>query len=113
MINMRIKQLTITGFLIGLTLMPVAVRAQQPQNPPPDPPKPPVDGYTIDMTTEMGFRFLGTDGSINKYRSDLNYGKGFRLFDYNLLMRHTGPSESYFDTMRVSSHGWGGDPSAY
>jgi len=102
---MKNKQL-ILAFLIGLALAPVAVRAQ-------DPPKPTTDGYTIDMSTELGARFLGNSGSEAKYRSDLNYGKGFRLFDYNLLMRHVGDSGSLFDTMRVSAHGWGGDPSAY
>src|SRR5882724_6596497 len=105
MVYMKSKHLLI-AFLMSLALVPVAVRAQ-------DPPKPVVDVYTIEMSTELGARFLGTDGSVNKYRSDLNYGKGFRVFDYNMLMRHVGDSGSYFDTMRVTAHGWGGDPSAY
>jgi len=104
---MRIKYAIMT-LLLGLALGPVAAHAQDPQNPPKS-----TDGYTIDMITELGSRFLGTDGNVNTYRSDLNYGKGFRLFDYNLLMKHEGDSGGLFDTLRVNAHGWGGDPSAY
>jgi len=48
-------------------------------------------------------------GRHDKYRSDLNYTPGFRLFDASLLLKAP-DNEGVFDKLLVNSRGWGGDP---
>src|SRR5262245_61667577 len=43
--------------------------------------------YTIIGSIEFGYRGLSVDGDLNKYKSDLNYTPGPRLFDSNFLMK--------------------------
>lgn len=69
--------------------------------------------YTVTQSAELGVRFLGRDGSLNKYRSDLNYGRGFRLFNYDFLARSKDGKGKLFDKFHVTALGWGGDPNEY
>lgn len=71
------------------------------------------DDYAVTQSIEVGVRIRETDGNSNKYRSDLNYGQGVRLFNFNLFARSKNNTGRYFDTARVSASGWGGDPAAY
>src|ERR1051325_951010 len=66
--------------------------------------------YTIISTIELGYRGLKVDGDLNKYQSDLNYKAGPRLFDSSLLMRSREGQHGLFDTLLVTSTGWGADP---
>ena len=66
--------------------------------------------YTIISTIEVGFRGIRVDGDQNKYRSDLNYKAGPRLFDSSFLMRSKDGKGGLFDTLLVTSTGWGADP---
>ena len=66
--------------------------------------------YTIISTIEFGYRGLRVDGDLNKYRSDLNYKAGPRLFDSSFLMRSKDGKGGLFDTFLVTSTGWGADP---
>src|SRR5262249_15462301 len=43
--------------------------------------------YIITSSFEVGYRGLGVYGDEMKYRSDLNYKAGPRLFDSSFLMR--------------------------
>ena len=43
--------------------------------------------YTITSSIEVGYRGIRVDGDLNKYRSDLNYKAGPRLFDSSFLVR--------------------------
>ena len=66
--------------------------------------------YTIIGSIELGVRGLRVDGDTNKYKSDLNYKAGVRLFDSSFLMRSKDGKGQLFDTLLVTSTGWGADP---
>lgn len=69
--------------------------------------------YTVNSSVELGYRGLRVGGDINKYQGDLNYKAGPRLFDTSLLMRAKEGRGQLFDTLLVTSTGWGGDPQGY
>ncbi len=110
---------------LGLTLLMGVVSAQQPSPTPlptspkkaeAKPPAAPVEvgedtgDYTIISSIEVGYRGLRVDGDLNKYRSDLNYKAGPRLFDSSFLVRAKEGKGTVFDTLLVTSTGWGADP---
>jgi hypothetical protein len=66
--------------------------------------------YTVISSVEFGYRGLSVDGDLNKYRSDLNYKAGPRLFDSSFLLRSRNGGGSLFETFLVNSTGWGADP---
>jgi hypothetical protein len=66
--------------------------------------------YTVISSIEVGYRGLKVVGDNNKYRSDLNYKAGPRLFDSSFLIRSKDGRGKLFDTLLVTSSGWGGDP---
>ena len=59
---------------------------------------------------EIGYRGLTVGGDLNKYQSDLNYRAGPRLFDSSFLMKSKDGKGELFDTLLVTSTGWGADP---
>lgn len=60
-------------------------------------------------TIEFGYRGLSVDGDHNKYRSDLNYSAGPRLFDSTFLYKSRNGG-GFVDSALVTSTGWGADP---
>ena len=66
--------------------------------------------YTVIGSIEFGYRGLSVVGDHNKYQSDLNYRTGPRLFDSTFLMKSKDGNGGLFDTLLVTSTGWGGDP---
>ena len=67
--------------------------------------------YAVISSLEFGYRGLSVDGDHNKYRSDLNYSAGPRLFDTSFLLKaRNGHNGGLFDTLLVTSTGWGADP---
>ncbi len=66
--------------------------------------------YTITSTIEFGYRGQRVVGDVNKYKSDLNYKAGPRLFDSTFLVRSKEGKGGLFDTLLVTSSGWGADP---
>ena len=117
----------VMGLALGLTLLMGVANAQQP-SPSPSPkkadpkkaaPKEEITSaqtgedagdYTITSSIELGVRGLRVGGDHNKYKSDLNYSAGVRLFDSSFLMRSKDGKGGLFDTLLVTSSGWGGDP---
>ncbi|MBI3951264.1 MAG: hypothetical protein HY314_12515 [Acidobacteria bacterium] len=77
----------------------VNVRAQQ--QPPTPNDQPQIRPYTVTANVELGVRGVSVDGNADKYRSDLNYQLGFRLFDSSFLMRSNGADGTPFDTLLV------------
>src|SRR5215813_14233684 len=110
------------ALLALLMVLSISVIAQKP-SPSPTPgaaatPTPPVESgedhgnYTVISSLEFGYRGLRVVGDLNKYQSDLNYKAGPRIFDSSFLMRpQEGKSTSLFETLLVTTSGWGGDPS--
>jgi hypothetical protein len=132
--------LFLLGFVLGLVLLVNDARAQQPaadkdkaQQPAADKDKaqqlaadkdkagqpaataqPGAEGaYTITSSIEFGVRGIAISGNADKYRSDLNYTPGFRIFDSSFLMRSRDNTGPVFDTLMMSSFGWGDDPNKY
>src|SRR6185369_598308 len=54
--------------------------------------------YTVVSSLEVGYRGQRVDGDLNKYRSDLNYKAGARLFDSSFLMKALDGKGGLFDT---------------
>ena len=102
------------GFVVGVVLLATDARAQQPAAGS-DPQKPAADKqdqnqagpYTITSSIELGVRGIAINGNANKYRSDLNYTPGFRIFDSSLVMEAKEGEGVLFDKLMVSSFGWG------
>ena len=67
--------------------------------------------YTVTSTLEFGYRGISVGGDVNKYKSDLNYKAGPRLFDSSLLLQAKDGKGGLFDSLLVTSTGWGADPS--
>ncbi|HEX6278968.1 MAG TPA: hypothetical protein VFZ49_03035, partial [Pyrinomonadaceae bacterium] len=70
--------------------------------------------YKITSTIEAGARGLSVNGDHEKYRSDLNYRAGFRVFDSSVLIEKesSGPM-TFFNSALVQGSGWGADPSGF
>jgi len=103
------------GLLLALLLV-VSVQAQQPASSP-SPQSQSSNGndsmgdYDVISSIEFGYRGLSVDGDHNKYRSDLNYSAGPRLFDTSFLLKSKeGKNGGLFDSFLVTSTGWGADP---
>ena len=113
----------ITGLLLVLIAAVNLIAAQQP-SPSPAPktsttstaPDAPVESgenagdYTVISSVEFGYRGLSVDGDLNKYKSDLNYRTGPRLFDSTFLLKSRDGKGALFETLVASSTGWGADP---
>jgi hypothetical protein len=70
-------------------------------------------GYTVNSSAEFGYRFTGVDGSLDKFKSDLNYQDGMRLLSSDFLARAPAGAGTLFDNFLFHSFGWGGDPSQF
>jgi len=66
--------------------------------------------YTITSSIEFGYRGIRVDGDVNKYKSDLNYKAGPRIFDSSFLMQAKDGKGGLFNSLLVTSTGWGADP---
>jgi len=67
--------------------------------------------YTVVGSIEFGYRGQRVDGDVNKFKSDLNYKAGPRIFDSSFFMKsRDGQSGGLFDSLMVTSTGWGADP---
>jgi len=70
----------------------------------------PSEDYTVRSSIEIGYRWRDVNGSENKYRSDLNYKAGVRVFDSSFSIENN-TKKGWFDSALIMSSGWGGDPS--
>src|SRR5688572_4353668 len=69
-------------------------------------------GYQVRQSFELGGRFVDFDGSPSTWYTYVNLRDGVRLLEQHLDMRsidHTGP---LFDSLTLSSFGYGGDANA-
>jgi hypothetical protein len=72
-----------------------------------------VGDYQVTSTIELGVRGLRFGGSDNKFRSDLNYRPGVRIFDSSFLMETKDGKGKPFDSLLVTTSGWSADPSGF
>lgn len=114
----------LAGLALGLALPAALARAQQPtpspqsavaqtQSAASSQKKEEAGNYTVTSSVEIGYRGLSVDGDINKYQSDLNYKAGPRLFDSSLLVQAKDGAGGPFDTLLVTTTGWGSDPNGH
>ena len=66
--------------------------------------------YNIHSTIEFGYRLNEVTGNQNTYDTFENLGSGLRLFNFNFEMRSLDHHGFFFDTLSLSSFGYGGDP---
>ena len=116
--EMKSKANKLLSMLAVLLAALVNVQAQQP-SPSPQPTSSPqisngndsMGDYNVISSIEVGYRGVSVDGDHNKYRSDLNYSAGPRLFDTSFLLKaKDGHDGGLFDSFLVTSTGWGADP---
>lgn len=69
--------------------------------------------YSTTSSLELGYRFVDTDGSINRYLSEINVRDGLRVLDYSLDMRARPGEGLLFDSLRAEVSNAGGDASQY
>jgi hypothetical protein len=67
----------------------------------------------ITSSLEIGIRGLKLEGNQDRYKSDLNYRPGFRLFDSSFMVKSRNNDGNLFDTFLVNSSGWDGDPHGF
>jgi hypothetical protein len=65
--------------------------------------------YSTRSSMEVGHRFEDTQGSRERFLSDVNVRDGFRLLDYSLDMRAQPGTGILFDFMKVDVNNAGGD----
>lgn len=58
----------------------------------------------------FGYRMVDTDGTLTKYKEDINLDDGARLFHFKLHFAPKGNLKKLFDTMNVMVYNFGGDP---
>ncbi len=86
------------------------------QSPSPSPSSTDSDGrYSVKASTEIGGRWVDVNGFENKFRSDLNYKTGFRVFDSSIYVEDNGEGSNYkaFDSALIMASGWGSDPTGF
>jgi hypothetical protein len=66
--------------------------------------------YNYQGSFELGYRFVDTNGSPFVYNTFVNEQQGPRLFEQTLSIRSLNHEGSVYDTVFLSSFGWGGDP---
>jgi hypothetical protein len=98
--NSSIYRLTFVGLLFALTAF-----SQTPS------PSPTDERFSVTASTEIGARWVDVNGAENKFRSDLNYRRGFRLFDSSIYVEDKGDGGKAFDSAMFQGSGWGADPS--
>src|SRR6516164_4549526 len=110
----RLLRLGVTGFAL------LVASASWAQNPPAAPPpdttqSPPaaegkdIGGYHVTQSIEIGGRISEVNGSQAMYDTLVNYQTGARILEQSLTMQSLS-HQDIFDTLTVSSFGWGGDP---
>lgn len=100
----------------GLSLIALLTTASVAQTPKPSP-SPSSNGegdsygnYTVSSSAEIGARGISVNGDNEKYRSDLNYRPGVRLFNSSFFIKDNNKGMKLFDEALIQASGWGGDP---
>jgi len=103
---------TLRMFSVGFAAAAISLTTYA-QSPSPSPDSD--ERYTVKASTEIGGRWVEVSGNENKFRSDLNYKNGFRLFDSSIVIEDNGDASDFkvFDSALIMASGWGSDPSGF
>ena len=66
--------------------------------------------YNYQGSFDLGYRFVNTNGNSSLYNTFVDEQQGPRLLEQTLSMRALNHQGILFDTLFLSSFGWGGDP---
>lgn len=100
-----------TFLFVFMTLLAFSVLLPA-QTPSPTPSPAADEGkYRVTSSIEIGVRGLHVNGDHEKYRSDLNYRAGVRVFDSSFLIEDNSEGPKPFDSLLIQTSGWGSDPS--
>jgi hypothetical protein len=58
----------------------------------------------------IGYRFVDTNGTVERYKQDINLDDGLRLFNFNLQITPNDTFKSLFDRIDINMYNFGGDP---
>ena len=107
------KILFIVVMMMGGLLLTTANLTAQTPSPTPSDGSTTIGDYDVKSSIELGVRGLKFDGSDAKFRSDLNYRPGFRIFDSSFLMETKNGKGKLFDSLLITTSGWSADPSGF
>ena len=68
------------------------------------------DNYNIVDSFETGYRYSTVGGSMEQYRSTVNFGNGIRLLGSSLIVNSKNGHGRLFDQITLSTQGLGNDP---
>ncbi len=108
----RIPYVLIAALVIAVLAAANGTRAQSPASSPSADPTSQWGDFKVTSSFEFGYRYLDVNGDRDKFRSDLNYKKGLRLFDSSFLIEANGDARRFIDTALITATGWGADPSS-
>src|SRR5438477_4628305 len=101
------------SLLASLALFSLA-GAQPPVAPSPTPAGPPDQerggNFNVVNNFEVGYRFHTVGGSVDQYRSTVNYGNGIRLLSGSMLVNTKDGHGNLFDHVSLTMLGLGNDP---
>src|SRR5580704_12700947 len=108
------------AFLLAAALIfATAAKAQNPELPDQGPmqqtgetPGKTSGNYNTQQNIEFGYRDSTIHGNLSNYDTFLNYGSGWRLFDYDLDMHSANHRGLLFDDLSFDNFGYGGDPNS-
>ncbi len=69
-----------------------------------------VQNYNVINNFETGYRYSTVGGSIEQYRSNVNFGDGIRLLGSSLIVNSKDGHGAFFDQITLSTQGLGNDP---
>ena len=110
----RLLRLGVTGFALLVASASLAQNPSASTSPADQPSTTPAEGkdiggYHVTQSIELGGRISEINGSQAMYDTLVNYQTGARILEQSLTMQSLS-HQDIFDTLTVSSFGWGGDP---
>lgn len=113
-----LNRLLLVMTLLALVALPVPMWAAETESAVPpavqeEEPPMGIDAVPFQVTGDfdVGYRWVDSNGNENKYREDLNYQSGPRLFNFNMNISPVG--SNFFDLANVYASHLGGEPFQY